>query len=590
MWYRTAAAAVLALTAVTVVTAQPHETYSRALPPDRAVLDRLNLKTEWALNIPVTGRRDTIALVQTIDDQLFVQTRTGMLLAIDVRTGRVQWAAALGSRTHTNIHPVAANSRFVYAVSVTLLYAFNRYTGVTEFVAELSKPTISGFGGAPAQGPAADESGVYVVLGAASGSGGIERVAAYNLPRSIALIDPYRAAGQKPPPGATPTPNPVDEVARRYPVPGAGRYMNEDVFDPSRAAPPGTPPSGGSASSRTPSLTAMPRVSPPYTLQGQPTSESLQIIPSLRQPYHIRNDAQRNLQATPSLGTIPPSVASALALTDLRPQGVEPTLRWELSLDSRVRFPVLLTPLRAWAVTDTRVVMALSKVDRKPEVVGAMQNTAAAAPAQAGTIGYVPLNDGNLAAVDLAGGNTVGGPNVLWRANVGGLMNHTPVVARDAVFASGDNSGVARVDRATGDVVWQSDTTADLVLAVNDEFAYVRDRQGRLLVFDARRATNPAARQSVPLSGYNFAEFNVPVVNTVSDRLFLAADNGLLVCLRDASAKYARPVRMAPEATVNPIPKEAAKKDAGMPPPAPAEAAPPADKKDMPEPKPKDKN
>ena len=57
---------------------------------------------------------------------------------------------------------------------------------------------------------------------------------------------------------------------------------------------------------------------------------------------------------------------------------------------------------------------------------------------------------------------------------------------------------------------------------------------------DVRRATDPAGRRSVPLSGYDFAAFNVPVVNTVSDRLFLAADNGLLVCLRDASAKYAR--------------------------------------------------
>lgn len=590
MWYRSAAAAVIALSAVTRVTAQPAETYSRALPPDRAVLDRLNLKTEWTLNIPVATRRDTIALVQTIDDQLFVQTRTGMLLAIDVRTGQVQWTAGLGNRTYTNIHPVAANSRFVYAVSVTMLYAFHRYTGVAEFVAELSKPTMTGFGGAPAQGPTADESGVYVVLGAAPGSGGVQRVAAYNLPRSIALVDPFRAAGQKPPPGATPTPNPVDVLNNRYPVPG-GTRPNQDTFEPSRGGSPGGGyPAGGMTSARSPSLAAMPRVSPPYTLQGQPTSESLQIVPSLRQPYHLRNDARQNIQPTPSIGTIPPSVASALALTDLRPRGVEPSLRWERGLNSRVQFPVLLTPLRVWAVTDTRMVMALSKVDRKPELEAAMQNTVAAPPAQAGTIGYVPLSDGNLAAVDLASGSTAGGVNVLWRANVGGLMNHTPVVTRDGVFASGDNSGVARIDRATGDVVWQTDTTADLVLAVNEEFAYVRDRQGRLLVFDARRATNPAARRTVPLSGHNFAEFNVPVVNTVSDRLFLAADNGLLVCLRDASAKYARPVRMSPEAIVNPIPKEAPKKDAGMPPPAPAEAAPAVPPKDAPMPKPKDKS
>jgi hypothetical protein len=593
MWYRSAAAAALALSAVALGTAQTPETYSRALPPDKGVLDRLNLRTEWVLNLPVATRRDTIALVQTIDDQLFVQTRTGMLVAIDVRTGQVQWSAALGNRTHTNIHPVGANSRFVYVVSVTQMYCFQRYTGVTEFVAELSKPTINGFGGAPVQGPVADETGVYLVLGASPGTGGNQRIAAYNLPRPIPVVDPLRAAGQRLPPGATKMTNPVDELTRRYPVEGAARALNPDVFEPSRGGGPRDYPSGGTTSTRSPSLAAMPRISPPYTLQGQPISESLQVVPSLRQPYHLRNDAQQNIQRTPSISTIPPSVASALALTDLRPKGIEPTLRWELGLNSRVPFPVLLTPLRVWAVTDTRVVMALSKVDRARELVGVLQNEVAAPPGQAGTIGYVPLTDGNLAAVELTSGSTNSGVIVLWRANVGGIMNHAPVVTRDAVFASGDNSGVARIDRASGDVIWQTETNADLLLAANEEFAYVRDRQGRLWVYDVRRATDPANRRTVPLSGYDFATFNVPVVNTVSDRLFLAADNGLLVCLRDASPKYARPVRMAPEVTINVAPKEVPKKDGGVPTPGmpPPEAPPDKPKdKDMPPDKPKGGN
>jgi hypothetical protein len=34
--------------------------------------------------------------------------------------------------------------------------------------------------------------------------------------------------------------------------------------------------------------------------------------------------------------------------------------------------------------------------------------------------------------------------------------------------------------------------------------------------------------------------------------VYLAADNGLLVCLRDAAPKYARPVRIWPAPEVNP--------------------------------------
>ena len=71
-------------------------------------------------------------------------------------------------------------------------------------------------------------------------------------------------------------------------------------------------------------------------------------------------------------------------------------------------------------------------------------------------------------------------------------------------------------------------------------------------MYDARRATDAARKRSAPLGSANLSEFNVNVVNTVSDRVYLAADNGLLVCLRDANPKYVRPVRISPPAEVNP--------------------------------------
>ena len=111
----------------------------------------------------------------------------------------------------------------------------------------------------------------------------------------------------------------------------------------------------------------------------------------------------------------------------------------------------------------------------------------------------------------------------------------------DFVYAQGDDSGVVCVNRKTGDPVWRSEASADRVLAANNEFLYVRDRQGRFLVYDAKRPTDPATRYSAPLSGIDLREFNIPVTNTASDRIYLAADNGLIVCLRDMSPKYARP-------------------------------------------------
>ncbi len=545
MWYRLAAITVVALNFTSLVSAQVAGVYSRAVPPDPKPLARLNLKTDWTLYLPMEGRRDTIATVQTVDnDQVFVQSRTGLLGAIDVRTGQLQWWAALGNNGYVNIHAVAVNSKFVYAVNVTKLYAFHRYTGVTEFVVDL--------GSSPTTGLAADESGVYMILSMRPGSSGAARLAVYDLPRPLGVVDAAQNAALDPKNRDPNLVNPVDDVATRYPAAGIARSGNSTEFAPIRRGSLSEVPVSGLGGSRTPSLSALPIITPPYRLEGSPVSPSLGTLPSLRQPYRMRNDFQRDIQQTPSLSTIPPSVAAALALTDLRPQGIKPPIRWEYGMTSRVLFPPLLTPYRVWLALDDRTVVGLSKFTKETEVVQHLLSDISAPVGQGGTNAYVPLSDGNLFAYEGTTGNKTGGATLLWRAQPGGIMSRMPLVTDDAVFAAGDNSGVVRVDRKTGVVIWRSDSPIDRVVAVNQEFAYLSDRQGRFYVFDALRATDKTRKYAAPLTGIDLSEFNVPVTNTVSDRIFLAADNGLVVCLRDASPKYARPVRMCPEAIVDP--------------------------------------
>lgn len=573
MWSRSAAAAGLLLGLGAFSTGQSPAPYSRAVPPDAAALARLNLRTEWSQFLPVGGGRDTIQLIQTIGDQLFVQTRTGQLIAVDARTGRIQWQAAMGNGGYTNVYPLAANERFVFAANVTRVFAFYRDTGVVEFTLDL--------GTTPVAGLAADARGLYAALATQPGAAGEHRVLAYDLPNPIVIPDLTKSPPPKAGETVVGTPNPVDQLTGRYPAPGPYRAPNAEQFERSPAAGGARPQSVGGGGSRSPSLAALPRVSPPYTMEGQPTSPSLQTVPSLRQPYQLRDASGRNVQRTPSLGTIPPSVASALALTDLRPRGVKPKTRWEYGLTTRVRFAPVLTPTRVWIVSDTKSVIALGKADRTVEVNGPTWEQVAAPPAQVGVTAYVPLGDGSLLAVDLEGGSRESGLNILWRTNVGGILNQTPLVTADAVFAGGDHSGVVRVDRATGTQVWRTDRQADRLIAVNQDFAYVRDRLGKLLVYDVRRPTEASGR-AAPLTGLDVPEFNIPVVNTSTDRVFLAADNGLIVCLRDASRKYESPVRMAPPVQADPAPRpttppampmEAMPKE-GMP-PAPAPPAPP---------------
>ena len=75
MWSRLATAVGLLLTLATFASAQNPRAYSRALPPDASALSRLNLRTEWTLYLPVDGSRDAIELIQTFDNQIFIQTR-----------------------------------------------------------------------------------------------------------------------------------------------------------------------------------------------------------------------------------------------------------------------------------------------------------------------------------------------------------------------------------------------------------------------------------------------------------------------------------------------------------------------------------
>jgi len=543
MWHRSAAAAVLVLAAGLSAPAQVNNVYSRAVPPDKAAMERLNLKVEWTAYLPVEGRRDSITQVQTFDDQIFIQTRTGLLIAGDVITGQVQWYKQLGDGDYANTYPAAANSQYVFAAHVTKLYAFHRYSGVVEFVNEL--------GSSPTTGLAADESGVYCVLGMRGHNAGAHRIAVYDLPRPIAII------GNPKPPDLTKAlvkdprlQDPVDNLMGRYAPEHVGRAPPPDVFDTPRA--PQEAPVGGLTTTRTASLTALPRMAPPYTLQNDHPTPSLTALPSFRQPYRLRSDFQRDIQRTPSISAIPPSIAASLALTDLRPRNVQAPLRWEYGLTSRILYPLFLTPTRVWAVTDAQMVTALNKRDKGLEVLQKLLDPISALPGRAGTDAYVPIGTGFVVAIDGSSGNLDGGARILWRTAVGGIANRTPYVTDKYVYAQGDNSGVVCVERASGLVVWRSDSSADRVIAANQEFLYVRDRQGKFLVYDAKRPTNPSTGVSSPLAGLDLAEFNVHVTNTASDRVYLAADNGLIVCLRDARDKYVRPVRIWPKVEVNP--------------------------------------
>ncbi len=522
-------------------TAWSQGTYrTSASPPDAADLARLNLKTEWTANVPLQSGRDGVATVQVVDaTQVFVQTQSGLLVALDAVTGAKQWAYRYPAAYSTS-YPVGVNEDFVFAVNVARLICFSRVTGVVEFDFELP--------GSATVGPVADKELVYVTLNGT-------RLIAYTFPQIL------RPVAKSRPEDAGLTRNPADSVAGRYGTAANFTGLKDEAF--TRLYLPQEPKSdiGLYTGQKSPSISALPSVTPPYTLdnRGLYVTPSVVALPTLRQPYSLKPDYLRYNQRTPSISVLPPSVARAAELANFRPRGVEPKIRWTHTSGRRYTYPPVLTDnesvtnlkdspatTRLWATTDGAVVEAIDKRTQLDQVTATLQDAVSSpltGPVPVGTerLGFVGLRDGTVVALNLLQGGPQG-PRVEWRAGVGGSVNRRPVAARDAVFASGEQAGTTKIDIATGEVVWKSELGADRFVAANDEFVYLKDRAGRLAIYDRQRPTDAAARRSLALAKLDLPGFGVDVANDKSDRLFLASDNGLVVCLRDASLKYARPV------------------------------------------------
>jgi outer membrane protein assembly factor BamB len=150
------------------------------------------------------------------------------------------------------------------------------------------------------------------------------------------------------------------------------------------------------------------------------------------------------------------------------------------------------------------------------------------APGQYGELGYVGSDDAAVYAINLNNGK------LRWRHTTGSAVSRQPVALEKDVFVTSDREGLARIDRESGDALWKiprggslvpANADADRFLAANDRFVYATDRSGRLLVLDRKRGTR--------LSMLDTTAFRVPVINDTTDRLYLASNDGQIICLHD---------------------------------------------------------
>lgn len=416
------------------VTAAPAQegvrVFTRPAVPPREALDRLQLKLGWRAYVPTGGTRDGIFSLQLASREVFVQTYSGMVIALDRETGQTLWRAS-GGYPYDTAQPLGWNLRTVFAARGTWLFALDRQTGAMQWRFALPD--------AAAAAPAADDEQLYLAL-----PGG--RFSVFKLP----------------------------DISRQN-VHLGGVRANKNYLP-------------------------LPEVSTerPPSLYAHADRGSLGPLSSARDGARLQESSQQPLHL------------------------------WGSRAGASVEQPPLLTLVDLfWAGTDG-ITLSLPKRTEVPRQPYRFSTDAAIAvqPGQHNEIAYVGAHDGSLHALHIASGRA------LWRFASGNPIMQKPAVTNEDVFVAPHGSGLYRLERTTGQTVWRN-PTAQRFLAVNPKFVYAADRSGRLMVLDRARGTT--------LSTYDGTrDFNVPVANEQTDRIFLAAHDGLIVCLHDRD--YEAPV------------------------------------------------
>ncbi|HXG10270.1 MAG TPA: PQQ-binding-like beta-propeller repeat protein [Gemmataceae bacterium] len=414
------------LTAATATAQDPKQVYTRPALPPREALDRLNLKLGWYVGVPMDGTRDGIFTLQFAGRQILVQTRSGLILALDRDTGQTLWRNRVGVPYEVS-HPLGYNQKAVFVVHGTWLYALDRATGALQWQFNLPD--------AASAGPAADSEQIYLGL---NGGGLI----VYLLP----------------------------EVSRHQ-VTLTGIAANKNYLPREERG----------------------KVTHAPTFYGGTSGTGAGIGP----------------------------LASAAVAGRSRESGPQPVLRSTGRAGIDVEQPPLLTNAEVlWAGANGTVAVVPKRTDISLRPYRFLaEGRISVPPAQYGDTAYIAAHNGSLYALHVPSGK------VLWRFTGGNPITQKPAVTNEDVYVAPDGSGLYRLDRLTGDTIWRN-RTAERFLAANPKFVYAADRHGRLMVLDRARGTT--------LSVYDGTrEFVWPISNEHTDRLYLAAHSGLLVCLHD---------------------------------------------------------
>jgi hypothetical protein len=142
---------------------------------------------------------------------------------------------------------------------------------------------------------------------------------------------------------------------------------------------------------------------------------------------------------------------------------------------------------------------------------------------------------------------TKDGPVQRWHYGDEGRIVQKPLTAGSDIFAVNEEGGMVCLDRQTGALRWKQRQIKQLISA-NLRALLAIDLQGNLRAFDRNHG--------VSLGSWYAQDYRLPVLNTQTDRVFLANHDGLIVAMRDVSPQHDQPILHFPPVVKSSAPVE----------------------------------
>jgi outer membrane protein assembly factor BamB len=291
---------------------------------------------------------------------------------------------------------------------------------------------------------------------------------------------------------------------------------------------------------------------PPPGLRANPVPSALKEKSDQAAPVSFYQQTLSSLYGGRSKGyaTVGPLV-SVRGGNELR-IGPQPLFLWDYLVTGRLENAPLLYEGLLILADHEGDFFVIPKLGHEPKFTFNSATPLSAPMEQYNDMAYIPSLNFHVFALNIPLGR------IEWRLTTGRPILGKPVATDEDLYVVANGTGLSRVDRSTGHELWRNRSVARF-LASSKNFVYAADKRGSLLILDRVRGTE--------LAEYDVRDFNVPVRNDVTDRLYLAANNGLLVCLHD-------PANPTPVLQRRAIERSAADDKA----PRPAPKKPPADK------------